>query len=63
MREMEELVRSHNWRNSLVVEWLGLRAFTAGGTGLIPGQRTEILQATQQGQKRNHNQIKGRISR
>ena len=33
--------------NSLGVQWLGLHAFTAGGTGLIPGQGTEILQATQ----------------
>ena len=31
--------------NSLVVQWLGLCAFTAEGTGLIPGQRTEIPQA------------------
>ena len=33
--------------NSLGVQWLGLHAFTAGGTGLIPGQGTEILQAMQ----------------
>ena len=31
--------------NSLVVQWLGLRASTAGGTGLIPGQGTNIPQA------------------
>ena len=28
---------------SLVVQWLGLCASTAGGTGLIPGQETQIL--------------------
>ena len=27
---------------SLVVQWLGLRASTAGGMGLIPGQGTKI---------------------
>ena len=31
--------------NSLVVQWLGLCAFTAGGQGSIPGWGTEILQA------------------
>ena len=30
----------------LVVQWLGLRASTAGGTGSIPGGGTKILQAT-----------------
>ena len=30
---------------SLVVQWLGLRASTAGGTGSIPGQGTKIPQA------------------
>ena len=27
------------------VQWLGLHASTAGGTGLIPGWRTKILNA------------------
>ena len=31
--------------NSLVVQWLGLRAFNAESTGLIPGQKTKISQA------------------
>ena len=31
--------------NSLVVQWLGLRAVTAKGLGLILGRGTEILQA------------------
>ena len=34
--------------NSLVVQWLGLSAFTAKGTGSIPGQGTKIPQATHQ---------------
>ena len=38
-------------RNSLVVQWLGLHAFTAEGEGSIPGQGTKILQAMQCGQK------------
>ena len=29
--------------NSLGVQWLGLRAFTAEGVGLIPGPGTKIL--------------------
>ena len=35
--------------NSLVVLWLGLRALTAKGLGLILGQGTEILQAESYG--------------
>ena len=37
--------------NSLAVQWLGLRAFTAKGPGLIPSQRTKIPQAILHGQK------------
>ena len=32
-------------REFLVVQWLGLCAFTAEGMGSIPGQGTKILQA------------------
>ena len=32
--------------NSLVVQWLGLGAFTAKGLDSIPGQGTKIPQAT-----------------
>ena len=32
-------------RTSLVVQWLGLGAFTAKGPGSIPGQGTKISQA------------------
>ena len=38
---------------SLAVQWLGLRASNAGGTGSIPGQGTKILQAACCGQKTN----------
>ena len=43
--------------NSLVVQWLGLRASTAGGTGSIPGQgtKTKILQAMHGIAKKNNN--------
>ena len=38
--------------NSLVVQWLGLHAFTAKGAGSIPGRGTKIPQAAQNGQKK-----------
>ena len=38
--------------NSLVVQWLGLRASTAWGMGSIPGWVTKIPQATRCGQKK-----------
>ena len=36
---------------SLVVQWLGLHTFTAGGTGLIPALGTKIPHAMWYGQK------------
>ena len=41
-----------NKRNSLVAQWLGFRACTAGGTNLISAQGTETLQALQKGPKK-----------
>ena len=42
-----------NWtRNSLAVQWLGLRASTAGGMGSIPGWGTKNPQAVRCGQKK-----------
>ena len=38
--------------SSLVVQWLGLSAFTAGAPGSIPGQGTAILQAMRRSQKK-----------
>ena len=38
--------------NSLVAQWLRLCAFTADGSGSIPGWGTEILQAAQSSQKK-----------
>ena len=45
-------VREGNYKyvkrgNSLAVQWLGLRAFTADGPGLIPGWGTRIPQEAQ----------------
>ena len=37
---------THSVKISLVVQWLGLCAFTAKGPGSIPGGGTKILQAT-----------------
>ena len=37
--------------NSLVIQWLGLSAFTAGAQGSIPGQETKISQAAKHNQK------------
>ena len=36
--------------NSLVMQWLGIWAFTDGGAGSIPGPITKILKTTQCGQ-------------
>ena len=38
---------------SLVVQWLKLRASTAGGTGSIPGQGTKIPHACGAAKKKN----------
>ena len=43
---------------SLVVQWLGLRASNAGGTGSIPGWETRILQAVQCGKKKKKKKSK-----
>ena len=44
--------------NSLVVQWLGLCAFTAEDPGSIPVRGTKILQAVQHGQKTKQNKKK-----
>ena len=49
---MLEKKKEYNTGNSLAVQWLGLRAPTAEGVGLIPGQGTKIPQATRRGQKK-----------
>ena len=38
----EECFEKQTRRNSLAVQWLGFRAFTAVGPGSIPGQGTKI---------------------
>ena len=45
------LALKKNEGNSLVVQWLGLHAFTAKGRGSIPVLGTKILQATWCSQK------------
>ena len=42
--------------NSLVVQWLRFHTSQAGGTGLIPGQRTDILHAMEHSQKTDINE-------
>ena len=44
-------LKKRTFGNSLAVQWLGLYASTAGGTGLIPGWGTKTLLATQRDQK------------
>ena len=39
--------------NSLEVQWLGLRASTAGGMGSIPGQGTRISRGMAKKRKKN----------
>ena len=40
-----------------MVQWFGLRTFTAVGQGSVPGQGTKIPQATQRGQNKQKNPI------
>ena len=44
--------------NSLAVQWLGLRASTAGGTGLIPGRGTKFPHAAWHSLKKFFNKKK-----
>ena len=46
--------------NSLALQWLGLCAFTAEGSGSSPGRGTNILQATWCGQKKERKKEKKR---
>ena len=45
--------------NSLVVQWLGLYAFTVEGTGSGSGQGIKIPQAMQHGQKTKRKEMFG----
>ena len=53
------LERTGDSGNSLVVQWLGLRAFSAEGQGSIPGQGTKIPQAIWHSQTHTHTQRTG----
>ena len=46
------LALKKNEGNSLVVQWLGLHAFTAKNLGSVPGQETEIPYAAWQPKRR-----------
>ena len=43
----EQSLKTSNYGNSLAVQWLGLRSFTAEGQGSIPGWGTKIPHAAQ----------------
>ena len=43
--------------NSLAVQWLGLRAFTAEGPSSIPGRGTKILQVARRSKKKKKKYI------
>ena len=45
-------LRKVNPGNSLAVQWLGLRAFTAEDVGSIPGRGTKVPQAVRCSQKK-----------
>ena len=40
-----DIIKNYSFGNSLALQWLGLRAFTREGSGLIPGRGTKIPQA------------------
>ena len=46
---------------SLAVQWLGLCASTAGGTGSIPGQGTKIAHSAWRGQKKKRKKKKSNL--
>ena len=56
MEETTDVKLNATWRggggNSLAVQWLGLRAFTAGGPGSIPGEGSKILKTAGHSQGR-----------
>ena len=44
-------LQSQHYGNSLMVQWLGLCAFTAQGPGSVSGRGTKILQVVQHSQE------------
>ena len=48
-----EKFKKRNTRTSLAVQWLRLRASTAGGVGTIPGQGTKIPHAAKTNKQTN----------
>ena len=54
----QHILQKQKKRNSLAVQWLGLRAFTAEGPDSIPGRGTKIPQALRCGQTKQNKQTK-----
>ena len=51
---MNGATNSETSGTSLAIQWLRLHTSTAGGVGLILGQRTKILYATEHNQKKKN---------
>ena len=51
----ENRAQTESLRNSLVVQWLGLGAFTVESRGLMAGPGTKIPQATRHGKNKQTN--------
>ena len=58
LRSPELELRPLSFGSSLVAQWLGLGTFTAMDPGSIPGQGTNIPQATRDGQKKENGRLK-----
>ena len=57
-KQMQQVLKTDALRNSLAVQWLGLRALTAKGLGSVPGPGIKIPQATRRGQKKKKKSLK-----
>ena len=57
----EDHIKNLDLGTSLVVQWLGLGAFTAMAPGSIPGRGTKILQAARHGQKKKKKRKKKHV--
>ena len=57
-RDISSIANKERLGLFLMVQWLGLCALNAGGTGLIPGNKSKILHALQRGQNKYINKWK-----
>ena len=60
-RKIEDIKKKNQISSTLVVQWLGLSAFTAVGPGSIPGRGAKIPQATRHSQKKKKKKKKSEI--